>query len=66
MIQENPPGLQTHTEAVYARLFEGVLVEQPQELQHGEERVELHALQVRGHKPVEEITALGQEPGLIF
>ena len=62
MIQEDPPGLQAHAEAVDARLLECVLVEETQELQHGEERVKLHPLQVRGHEPVEEVTALGQKP----
>lgn len=58
VVQEHPPGVQAHAEAVDARLLEGVLVEQPKELQHGEQRVELHTLQVRGHKPVKEVTAL--------
>ena len=39
-------------------LFEGVLGEESEELEDWEVRVELHPLQVRGDKPVEEITAL--------
>lgn len=61
MIEEHPPCLQTHTEAVNARLLEGVLVEESQELEDGEERVELNTLEVGGDKPVEEVTALGQK-----
>ena len=38
-------------------LFEGVLGEESEELEDWEVRVELHPLQMRGDKPVEEITA---------
>ena len=62
MIQEHPPGVQTHTEAVHTGLLEGILVEQVQELQHREQWVKLHPLQVRGDKPVEEVRALSKEP----
>ena len=61
MIEKHGPDVQTHTEAVYPRLLEGVLVEQTQELEDGEVRVELDSLEVRGHKPEEEVTAFGQE-----
>lgn len=61
MIQEDAPRVQTHTEAVNARLLERILVEQIQELQHRKERVKLHPLQVRRHKPVEEVGAFGEE-----
>ena len=43
-------------------LFEGVLGEQSEELEDWKVRVELHPLQMRGDKPVEEITALGKKP----
>ena len=43
-------------------LFEGVLGEESEELEDWEVRVELHPLQMRGDKPVEEITALGKKP----
>ena len=62
VIEEDPPGVQTHAEAVYPWLLEGVLVEETQELQDWEERVELHTLQVRRHEPVEEVAALCQKP----
>ena len=39
-------------------LFEGVLGEESEELEDWEVRVELYPLQMRGDKPVEEITAL--------
>ena len=39
-------------------LFEGVLGEESEELEDWKVRVELHPLQMRGNKPVEEITAL--------
>ena len=47
---------------MYMYLFEGVLVEEREELQNGEVGVKLHPLEVRVHKPVEEVTALGQKP----
>ncbi len=62
MVQEYAPRVQTHTEAVYTRLLECVLVKQVQELQHGEQRVKLHPLQVGGHKPVEEVGTFSQKP----
>ena len=39
-------------------LFEGVLGEESEELEDWKVWVELHPLQMRGNKPVEEITAL--------
>ena len=53
----------SENEGVGCDLFEGIFVEESEELQNGEVRVELYPLQVGVHKPVEEITALPQEPG---
>ena len=61
MIEKHGPYVQTHTEAVYLRLLECVLVEQTQELEDREVGVELNSLEVRGYKPEEEVTAFGQE-----
>ena len=58
MIQKHPPGIQTDTEAIDARLLEGVLVEEAEKLEDGKERIELHSFQVRGNKPVKEIATL--------
>ena len=44
-------------------LFEGVFVEEREELENWEVWVELNSLQVRVDKPVKEITAFTQEPG---
>ena len=44
-------------------LFEGVFVEEREELENWEVWVELYSLQVRVDKPVKEVTAFTQEPG---
>lgn len=62
MVKEDGPGIQAHTEAVHRGLLERVLVEESEEFQDREVRVELDPLEVRRHKPEEEIAALGQEP----
>ena len=46
VIKEHSPGVQTHTEAVFARLFEGVLVKQAKELQDGKVRVKLNSFEM--------------------
>ena len=61
MVQEDSPGVQTHTKAVNAWLLEGILVEQIQELQHGKERIKFNSLQVRGYKPIEEVRAFSEK-----
>lgn len=61
VIQEHSPCVQAHTEAVDAWLLERILVEEVQELQHRKQGIKLHPLQVRRHKPVEEVGTLGQE-----
>lgn len=47
-------------------LFESVLVKEREEFQDGEIGVKLHPLKVRVDKPVEEVTALSNEPGAIL
>lgn len=48
---------------VHVDLFECVLVEEGEKLQDREIGVELHSLEVRVDKPVEEVAALGNKPG---
>lgn len=47
---------------VHMNLFECVLVEEREELEYREVGVKLNSLEVRVDKPVEEVTALGNEP----
>ena len=48
---------------VHANLFECVLVKEREELKYREVGVKLNSLEVRVDKPVEEVAALGNEPG---
>ena len=59
MIEEHAPRVETDAKAVDPRLLEGVLAEEREKLEDGEIWVVFDTLQVRGDKPVEEVTALG-------
>lgn len=48
---------------VHVNLFECVLVEEREKLEYREVGVKLNSLEVRVDKPVEEVAALGNEPG---